>query len=81
MKHPTRHISRRMRQVSRGRRALSRQVLEATKKLKDDPSFRKLVGEIARHLIELLIRITIIQCMRPGREQAQVVPFRPKPVS
>jgi hypothetical protein len=81
MKHPTHCVSRRLQKVSRGRRALSRKVEEATKKLRDDPSFRKLVGEITRQLIELLIRITIIQCMRPGRELAQVVPFRPKPVS
>ena len=81
MKHPTRHVSRRVQQVSHGRRALSRQVAIVVNELKDDPSFRKLAGEITRHLIELLIRITIIQCMSPGRVPAQLIPFRPKPVS
>ena len=81
MKHPTRYVSRRLQKVSRGRRALSRQVAVTVGKLQNDPAFRKLVGEITRHLIELLIRITIIQCMSPGRVPAQVIPFRPKPVS
>jgi len=53
------------------------------KKMKDDPSFRRLITEITKHLIELAIRITVIsvvnECIRPGR--AQVVPFRPKPMS
>ena len=82
MKHPTRHVSRRVQQVSRGRRALSRQVAVLVKKLKDDPSFRMFFTEITNRAIELVIRIMVIsvvnQCIRPGREQAQVVPFRPK---
>jgi hypothetical protein len=85
MKHPTRYVSKRMQQVSLGRRALTRRAAVAVKMLKNDPSFRKLVTEISRYLVELAIRIAVIsvvnQCMRPGREQAQVVPFRPKPVS
>jgi len=83
MKHPVRHVSRSLRKVCRGRRELSRQVSAAVKKMKDDPSFRRLITEITKHLIELAIRITVIsavhQCIRPGR--AQVVPFRPKPMS
>jgi hypothetical protein len=83
MKHPERHVSRNLRKVCRGRRKLSRQVSLAVKKMKDDPSFRRLITEITKHLIELAIRITVIsvvnECIRPGR--AQVVPFRPKPMS
>jgi hypothetical protein len=82
MKHPARHVSRSLRKVSRGRRELSRQVSLAVKKMKDDASFGMLIKEITNRLIELVIRITVIsavnQCIRSGREQAQVVPFRPK---
>ena len=83
MKHPNRYISSQMQQVIRGRRVLSRQAAVAVKMLKNDPSFRRLMTEIVRHLIELAIRITVIsvlnQYLRPG--PAQVVQFRPKPVS
>jgi hypothetical protein len=85
MKDPTRYVSGRVQKVSRGRRALSRQAAVAVKKLQNDPSFRKLITEITRYLIELAIRITVVsavnQCIRPGGEQARVVPFRPKRVS
>jgi hypothetical protein len=81
MKHPIRYVSGRLQRVSRGRRALSRQAAVAVKKLKEDPSFRKLAEEITRHLIKLFIRITVIQCIRSGSDQARVVPFRPKSVS
>jgi hypothetical protein len=83
MKNPTRYVSSRMRRVNRGRKTLSRQAAVAVKILRNDPSFRRLITEITRHLVELAIRITVIsvlkQCIRPG--PAQVVQFRPKPVS
>ena len=82
MKHPAWHVSRSLRKVSRGRRELSRQVFLAVKKMKNDPALRRLINEITRYVIELVIRLTVIsvvnQCIRSGREQAQVVPFRPK---
>jgi hypothetical protein len=85
MKHPARYVSRRVQQVSRGRRALYRQVAAGIEKLREDPSFRRLVAEVSRYFIELVIRLTIVaamkQCIQPGRERARVVTLRPKPVS
>ena len=88
MKHPTRHLSRPLRKVNRGSQALSRQASRAVKMVKDDPSFRRILAEVANRLMELAIRIVVIsavnQCLRssgsPG-EHAQVIPFRPKPIS
>ena len=85
MKHPTRYVSSRMQRVNRGRRALSRQAAVAVKTLTNDPSFRRLITEITRHLLELAIRVTVVaamnQCMRPGRDQGRVVTLRPRPIS
>jgi hypothetical protein len=85
MKHPTRYVSNRMQRVSRGRRALARQAAVAVNKLQTDPSYRKLINEVTRHLVELAIRLIVIsavnQCIRPGREQGRVVTLRPKPIS
>ena len=85
MKHPTRHVSRSVRKVSHGRRQASGQVSVALEKMRDDPSFQQLVRELAKRAVEIAIRILIIsaanRCLRSGGEQAQVIPFRPKPIS
>jgi hypothetical protein len=85
MKHPARHVSRSVRKVSHGRRQASRQVSVALEKIKNDPSFQQLLRELAKRAVEIAIRILIIsaanRCLRSGGEQAQVVPFRPKPIS
>jgi len=86
MKHPTRHISERLRKVSRGRQALSREITCTVKRIKDDPSFRKLAAEIARHLVEIVVRVVVLSAVNqwvraslPSRQETRVLPIRPKP--
>ena len=87
MKHPARHVSRHLRRVRRGQQAFSRQVLHTAKKIREDPAFRKLLAELLRHLAELVARAVVLsavnRCLRAGlsaREQARVIPIRPKPI-
>ena len=63
MKHPTRHISARLRKVSRGRQALSREITCTVKRINDDPSFRKLAKEIARHFAEIVVRVVVLSAV------------------
>lgn len=86
MQHPTRHISQRLRKVSRGRQALSREITRTVERIKDDPLFRKLATELARHLIEIVVRVVVVStvndCLRPrlpARDPTRVIPIRPKP--
>ena len=86
MKHPTRHMSLRLRKVSRGRQALSREITCTVKKIKDDPSFRTLANEIARHLLEIVVRVVVLSAVNQwvraslsSRQDARVLPIRPKP--
>ena len=86
MKHPTRHISERLRKVSRGRQALSREITCTVKRINDDPSFRKLAKEIARHLVEIVVRVVVLSAVNqwvraslPSRQETRVLPIRPKP--
>jgi hypothetical protein len=84
MKNSTRHISKRLRKVKRGREAVSREVSRAVRKLKQDATFRKLVAEVGKHLAELAIRVFVFsllnQCVRSGAsERAQLIPIRRKP--
>jgi hypothetical protein len=85
MKHPTRYVSRRVREVTRGRQALDRQASAAVRKIREDPKFQELLTELTRYLVELAIRIVIFsvvnRCLRPRRPHSRVVSFRPKPVS
>jgi hypothetical protein len=85
MKHPARYISKRVRRVRRGRVALSREVSRTAKKLREDPSFRKLMAELAKHLAEFAIRIFVIsvvnQCVRTGVPERKVTPIRPRPAA
>jgi DNA-binding transcriptional regulator/RsmH inhibitor MraZ len=87
MKHPVRHVSRHLRRVRRGQQAFSRQILHTAKRITEDPAFRKLVTELLKQLAELVARAVVVsavnRCLRAGlaaREQARVVPIRPKPI-
>jgi hypothetical protein len=54
-------------------------------KMNNDPSFQKLLKELAKRAVEIAIRILLVsawnRCLRSEGEQAQVIPFRPKPIS
>ena len=85
MKHPTRYVSGRARKVSRGRRAISRRVSGAVKRMRNDPSIRKILIELLRHLAEFAARAVLLtamnRCLQSGvsvRGPAQVLPLRPK---
>jgi hypothetical protein len=84
MKHPARYVSKRLRQVKRGRRALSREVSCAARKMKEDPLVRKVLTEVAHHFLGITLRILALsavnQCVRIGGS-AQVISIRSKPIA
>jgi hypothetical protein len=87
MKHPARHVSRHLRRVRRGQQAFSRQVLHTAKRIREDPTLRRLMTELLKHLTELVARafvsLAVNRCLRAGLstpEQARVIPIRPKPI-
>jgi hypothetical protein len=85
MRHPTRYVSQRVREVTRGRQALDRHVSATVRKIRDDPWIQELLAELTRYLVELAIRIVVVsavnRCVRPRRRYSRVVSLRPKPVS
>jgi uncharacterized membrane protein YcjF (UPF0283 family) len=87
MKHPARHISRRLLKVQRGQRAFCRNVSHIAKRIREDPAFRKLLAELLKHVAEIAARAVVMlavnRCLRAGlsaREHALVIPIRPKPI-
>jgi hypothetical protein len=87
MKHPARHVSRHLRRVRRGQQAFSRKILQTAKGIREDPTLRKLMTELLKHLAELVARAIVLsavnRCLHAGpsaREHARVIPVRPKPI-
>jgi hypothetical protein len=82
MKHPTRHMRTSLYKVKRGRRAVGRHVSRISTKIQEDPSVRKVLAELAKHLLELAIRVVVFsvvnRCVRANvstPERARVIPF------
>lgn len=88
MKHPARHVSRRLRKVRKGQRALSRQVSRTATMIRADPACRRVLVELLKHVAEIaaraMVMLAVNRCLRAGlssRGQARVIPIRLKPTA